>query len=338
MINDTVGRPLANLRISVTDRCNLRCSYCMPEPEYVWLPREDILHFEEVEALVDVFLELGVSKVRLTGGEPLLRRGLPDLVARLAQRTRIRDLAMTTNGVLLAHHARTLREAGLHRLTVSLDTLKPERFQQLTRYDELARVLDGISAAAPLFPGLKIDTVLIRGVNDDEIVDLLEYGRTLGAEVRFIEYMDVGGATHWSMSRVVSRAEILERIAARYGEVTAVDEQTSAPADRFRLPDGTVFGVISSTTEPFCASCDRSRLTADGMWYLCLYATHGTDLRRALRGGASPAELADLIRATWESRRDRGAEARLAARDRSPLIPVERLKREPHLEMHTRGG
>ena len=338
VVKDSFERPLANLRISVTDRCNLRCSYCMPEPDYVWLPREDILHFEEIEALVDVFLELGVSKVRLTGGEPLLRRGLPDLVARLACRPRIRDLAMTTNGVLLAQHATALRDAGLHRLTVSLDTLKPERFQQLTRYDELARVLGGIDAAAPLFPGLKIDAVVIRGVNDDEIVDLLEYGRSRGAEVRFIEYMDVGGATHWSMSRVVPRAEMLEGIAARYGKVTAIEEQTSAPADRFRLPDGTVFGIISSTTEPFCASCDRSRLTADGMWYLCLYATRGTDLRRALRGGASPAELADLIRATWESRRDRGAEARLAARDRSPLIPVERLKREPHLEMHTRGG
>jgi cyclic pyranopterin phosphate synthase len=338
VILDTFNRPLANLRISVTDRCNLRCSYCMPEPEYVWLPREDILHFEEIETLVDVFLELGVSKVRLTGGEPLLRRGLPDLVARLARRARIQDLAMTTNGVLLAGHAHTLRESGLHRLTVSLDTLRPERFRQLTRYDELERVLDGISTAAPLFPGLKIDSVIIRGINDDELADLLEFGRAHGAEVRFIEYMDVGGATQWAMPRVVSRDEMLDRIASHYGTATPVEERSSAPADRYRLPDGRVFGIISSTTQPFCRDCDRSRLTADGMWYLCLYATRGTDLRRALRAGASAADLADLIRAAWEARADRGAEARLAARDREPLIPVERLKRDPHLEMHTRGG
>jgi cyclic pyranopterin phosphate synthase len=338
VIRDTFERPLANLRISVTDRCNLRCSYCMPEPDYVWLPREDILHFEEIETIADVFLDAGVSKVRLTGGEPLLRRGLPDLVARLARRNRIRDLAMTTNGVLLAEHATALRDAGLHRLTVSLDTLRPDRFRELTRYDELERVLGGIRVAAPLFPGLKIDSVIIRGVNDDELVDLMEFARARGAEVRFIEYMDVGGATHWSMSRVVPRREILERIARHYGPVAGIDEESSAPADRYRLPDGTVFGVISSTTEPFCRSCDRSRLTADGMWYLCLYATQGTDLRRALRAGASAAELGALIRTTWESRQDRGAEVRLASRDRSSLIPVESLRRDPHLEMHTRGG
>jgi GTP 3',8-cyclase len=338
VILDTFERPLANLRISVTDRCNLRCSYCMPEPDYVWLPREDILHFEEIEALADVFLDLGVSKIRLTGGEPLLRRGLPDLVARLAGRSRIRDLAMTTNGVLLSQHADALRHAGLHRLTVSLDTLRPDRFRDLTRFDEIDRVLDGIRHAAPLFPGLKLDAVVIRGVNDDEIVDLIEFARGYSAEIRFIEYMDVGGATHWSMSRVVPRREMLQRIAAHYGEVGAMPEETSAPADRYQLRDGTVFGIISSTTEPFCHACDRSRLTADGLWYLCLYATHGIDLRRALRAGASPEALAEQIRATWSSRRDRGAEARLGDRDRTSLIPVERLKRDPHLEMHTRGG
>jgi cyclic pyranopterin phosphate synthase len=310
----------------------------MPEPDYVWLPREDILHFEEIETLADIFLGLGVSRVRLTGGEPLLRRGLPDLIRRLAGRERIRDLAMTTNGVLLAQHARALRDAGLHRLTVSLDTLRHDRFRQLTRYDELPRVLEGIDAATSLFAGLKIDAVVIRGVNDDELVDLLNFSRERGAEIRFIEYMDVGGATHWSMSRVVPRAEILERIASHYGGVVPVDEQSSAPADRYRLSDGTVFGVISSTTEPFCNSCDRSRLTADGMWYLCLYATRGTDLRGMLRGGAAPEAIADCIRTTWQSRQDRGAEDRLAARDRSPLIPVERLRSDPHLEMHTRGG
>ncbi len=335
---DQFKRPLRNLRLSVTDRCNLRCSYCMPEPEYVWLPREDILQFEEIERLVDVFLDLGVDKVRLTGGEPLLRRDLPALVARLASRPRIRDLAMTTNGVLLADHADALARAGLHRLTVSLDTLQPQRFRDLTRSNDLARVLEGIAAAAPLFPGLKLDSVVIRGTNDDELVALIEYGRRFGAEVRFIEYMDVGGATHWSMGRVVSRTEMLATLARHYGPIAPVEEASSAPADRYRLADGTVFGIISSTTQPFCQDCDRSRLTADGMWYLCLYASRGVDLRGALRVGATSVELAELIRTAWEGRRDRGAEDRLAARDRAPLIPIDSLRRDPHLEMHTRGG
>jgi cyclic pyranopterin phosphate synthase len=335
---DAHHRPLRNLRLSVTDRCNLRCSYCMPEPEYVWLPREDILHFEEIETLVDVFLGLGVDKVRLTGGEPLLRRDLPDLVHRLSSRAGIRDLAMTTNGVLLGTHARALHDAGLHRLTVSLDTLRPDRFLALTRSDEHDRVLQGIETAAPLFPGLKLDTVVIRGVNDDELVPLVEFARARGAEIRFIEYMDVGGATHWSMPRVVSRAGILAALAAHYGAIAPIAEASSAPADRYLLPDGTSFGIIASTTEPFCHACDRSRLTADGLWYLCLYAAHGTDLRRPLRAGATADRLAQLIRATWEVRSDRGAEERLADRDRTPLIPVDRLRKDPHLEMHTRGG
>ena len=338
MLLDQFKRPLRNLRLSVTDRCNLRCSYCMPEPEYVWLPREDILQFEEIERLVDVFLDLGVDKVRLTGGEPLLRRDLPTLVQRLAARPRIRDLAMTTNGVLLAEHAAALAEAGLHRLTVSLDTLQPQRFRDLTRSTELPRVLEGIAAAAPRFPGVKLDTVVIRGTNDDELADLIEFGRGHGAEVRFIEYMDVGGATHWSTERVVSRGEMLANLASHYGPITPVEEASSAPADRYRLPDGTIFGIISSTTQPFCEDCDRSRLTADGMWYLCLYASRGVDLRGALRRGATPAELAAMIRESWEGRRDRGAEDRLAARDRAPLISIDSLRRDPHLEMHTRGG
>ncbi|MSO46345.1 MAG: GTP 3',8-cyclase MoaA [Acidobacteria bacterium] len=335
---DQFQRPLRNLRLSVTDRCNLRCSYCMPEPEYVWLPREDILQFEEIERLVDPFLDLGVDQVRLTGGEPLLRRDLHALVERLSARPRIRDLAMTTNGVLLAPQARSLADAGLHRVTVSLDTLHPERFLELTRTSDLHRVLDGIATAAPLFPGLKIDAVVIRGINDDELVDLIEFGRGHGAEVRFIEYMDVGGATHWSMERVVSRTEMLAGLTRHYGPIAPIEETSSAPADRYRLPDGTIFGIIASTTEPFCRQCDRSRLTADGMWYLCLYAARGIDLRGALRGGAEPGALSALIQSAWEGRNDRGAETRLAARDRAPLIPVDTLRRDPHLEMHTRGG
>lgn len=283
---DVYARPLRNLRLSVTDRCNLRCAYCMPEQDYVWLPRENLLQFEEIEALVDVFGDQGVDKVRLTGGEPLLRRDLPVLIERLAQRSRIRDLAMTTNGVLLADQARTLHDAGLHRLTVSLDTLRHDRFRELARFDELDRVKEGIGVATAIFGGLKIDTVVIRGVNDDELIDLIEFGRDHNAEVRFIEYMDVGGATRWSMDRVLSKAQMLDILAQRYGPPVPLAEESSAPARRYRLSDGTIFGIIASTTAPFCADCDRSRLTADGMWYLCLYATEGMDLRRALRSGS----------------------------------------------------
>src|SRR5215471_13986515 len=291
---DLYARPLRNLRVSVTDRCNLRCAYCMPEQDYVWLPRGDVLQFEEIEALVDVFLAEGVDKVRLTGGEPLLRRDLPVLVRQLAKRPQIRDLAMTTNGVLLADSAAALREAGLHRLTVSLDTLRHDRFAELARFDELDRVKSGIAAAVSVFGELKIDSVIIRGVNDDELIDLLGFGRDHNAEVRFIEYMDVGGATQWSMDRVVSKAEILERLGQHYGPAAPLHEESSAPARRYRLPDGTVFGIIASTTAPFCADCDRSRLTADGMWYLCLYATEGIDLRGSLRSGSSPDAIAAL--------------------------------------------
>jgi cyclic pyranopterin phosphate synthase len=335
---DLLGRPLKNLRLSVTDRCNLRCSYCMPEAEYLWLPRQDILQFEEMSALVDVFVRAGVDRVRLTGGEPLLRRDLPDLIGMLARKPAIRDLALTTNGVMLAEHARALRSAGLHRLTVSLDTLHADRFQALTRFDALPQVLAGIDEAVKYFDGIKLDAVIIRGTNDDEVVPLLEYGRRIGAEVRFIEYMDVGGATQWSRDRVMSRQDMLTQLSSAYGTITPIAEASSAPADRFRLPDGTVFGIISSTTDPFCSSCDRSRLTADGMWYRCLYATAGTDLRTPIRSGMSQEDLAGLITKEWSARADRGAEERLALHNRSPLIPASSLKKNPHLEMHTRGG
>ena len=339
MLRDTFRRVLRNLRVSVTDRCNLRCAYCMPEEEYVWLPREEILHFEEIGRLVDVFTGLGVDKVRLTGGEPLLRRDLAGLVRLLAAKPALRDLALTTNGVLLADQAAALKDAGLHRVTVSLDTLRPDRFQLLTRRATHAQVLEGIAAVPRAgFTNTKIDTVVMRGVNDDELADLIEYGRSVPAEIRFIEYMDVGGATRWSMDKVVSRREMLERLERRYGRIEPVVEESTAPADRFRLPDGTVFGIISSTTEPFGAACDRSRLTADGVRYLCLYAQKGIDLRGPLRGGASVETLKSLITGSWSVRTDRGAEERLTMRDRSPLLQIERLKRDPHLEMHTRGG
>ena len=199
---DQLGRPLRSLRVSVTDRCNLRCNYCMPQEEYVWLPREELLTFEEIARMVDVFTSLGVEDVRLTGGEPLLRRDLAGLVRMLAANPRIRDLALTTNGILFAEHAEELRAAGCTRVTLSLDTLRPERFLALTGRDTHAQVLAGIAAARRAgFAKLKIDTVVLRGANDDELADLIEFGRQAGAEVRFIEYMDVGGATEWSLEQ-----------------------------------------------------------------------------------------------------------------------------------------
>ena len=339
MIPDRLDRPLGSLRVSVTDRCNLRCRYCMPEKEYVWLPKQSILTFEEITRLVRVFASLGVEKVRLTGGEPLLRHDLPALTAMVARIDGVRDLAMTTNGLLLAKQAEALRRAGLGRVTVSLDTLQPQRMRDLARSDRHADVLAGIAAARAAGFRVKLNTVVMRGVNDDELVDLIEFARANQAEVRFIEYMDVGGATGWSAEQVVSQREILEVLSARYGPIAPVTTgDISAPAERFRLGDGATFGIVASTTAPFCRSCDRSRLTADGTWLLCLYAERGTDLREPLRNGASDVELADLIASTWRGRSDRGAEERLGVADRAPLYQVDGLRADPHREMHTRGG
>jgi cyclic pyranopterin phosphate synthase len=342
--SDQLGRPLRSLRISVTDRCNLRCSYCMPEQEYVWLPRADILDFDEIARAARVFGMLGVDKLRLTGGEPLLRRDLPELVATLAGIPTVRDLALTTNGVLLRRDASALWAAGLARLTVSLDTLHADRFAKLTGRPQLPQVLDGLEHAAAVGfgaskPGsLKLNAVVMRGVNDDELVALLDHGKHLGAEVRFIEYMDVGGATQWDRKVVVSCREMLDRIARERGPVRAAGGRGPAPADRFQLADGTVFGVIASTTQPFCRSCDRARLTADGVLYTCLYAREGTDVRALLRGVSDDAEIAARVAEVWRLRTDRGAEERLAVRERAPLARASELREDPHLEMHTRGG
>ena len=338
-IRDALGRPLESLRISVTDRCNLRCRYCMPEDEYVWLPRASILAFEEIARLVGVFAGVGVHKVRLTGGEPLLRHDLPTLVAMIAHDARITDLAMTTNGLLLAKQATALRAAGLSRVTVSLDTLRPERMLAFAKSPRHADVLEGIAAARQVgFGRLKLNSVVIRGFNDDELVDLIEFGRAHDAEVRFIEYMDVGGATRWSMDQVVSQRDMLETLGRRYGAIQPLSDDSHSPAERFRLPDGTTFGIIASTTAPFCRSCDRSRVTADGTWLLCLYAERGTDLRDPLRRGATDDELAAILREGWQGRRDRGAEDRLGLAERGALYRLESLRADPHREMHTRGG
>ncbi len=337
-LTDQLGRPLRSLRVSVTDRCNMRCRYCMPEEDYIWLPRASILSFEEIDRLVGIFAGLGVHKVRLTGGEPLLRHDLPKLVALLRSHPFLTDLALTTNGILLARHATELRAAGLSRVTVSLDTLRPGRMQEFARSARHADILDGVSAARAAGLGVKLNSVVLRGYNDDELIDLVEYGRTAGVEVRFIEYMDVGGATGWSMDQVVSRREILERLTQRYGSIERVGDNAWAPAERFALPDGTTVGVIASTTAPFCRTCDRGRLTADGTWLLCLYGETGLDLRELLRLGCSDEEIAARIAATWSARDDRGAEVRAAAPGRGVLHQLESLRADPRREMHTRGG
>jgi cyclic pyranopterin phosphate synthase len=336
---DTFARPLRSLRVSVTDRCNMRCRYCMPQAEYIWLPRESILTFEETDRLVGIFTGLGVSKLRLTGGEPLLRHDLPSLVSLLRKHRAITDIALTTNGILLRRHAAGLRAAGLDRVTVSLDSLQPDRMVAFARSARHAEVLDGIAAArAAGFAGVKINTVVIRGFNDDEVIDLLEFARRESLDIRFIEYMDVGGATGWSMDQVVSQREILDIVARRHGPVTPLARAGAAPAERFALQDGTVFGVIASTTAPFCRTCDRARLTADGTWLLCLYGEAGLDLRELLRLGATDEEIAERISATWRARTDRGAEERAALGQRGVLYPVEGLRANPRREMHTRGG
>ena len=248
---------------------------------------------------------------------------------------------------MLADQAEALKRAGLHRVTISLDTLQPGRFLAMTQRDEHHRVLAGLDAAHRAgFTGTKLDAVIVGGVNDDELADLVEFARANRAEMRFIEYMDVGGATQWASEKVVSRDEMLQRLAQRFGTITPVAEESSAPAARFRLKDGTVFGIIASTTAPFCSTCDRSRLTADGLWYRCLYASAGTDLRGPLRSGsreglspaAAAARIAAIIEGTWHERTDRGAELRQAERFRGSFVPLDELRRNPHLEMHTRGG
>jgi cyclic pyranopterin phosphate synthase len=313
----------------------------MPEESYVWLPRDSLLTFEELSRLAGVFIGLGAGKIRLTGGEPLLRHDLPVLVGMLSRQSGLRDLALTTNGILLGEHAVSLRAAGLRRVTVSLDTLRPERMLAFARSTRHPDVLRGIQEARRAgYSSVKLNSVLIRGFNDDEVVDLLEFARGHGLELRYIEYMDVGGATRWRLDDVVTRAELLETIACRYGGVEPLPDPANpaTPAARFQLPDGTVFGVIASVTAPFCAECDRSRITADGTWFTCLYAERGIDLREPLRSGASDVEISALIAGVWQRRDDRGAERRLAEPDRGVLYQIDGLRADPRREMHTRGG
>ncbi len=340
-LRDRLHRPLGALRISVTDRCNLRCRYCMPAAAYRWLPDASLLDYGELLRLAEVFVALGVTKVRITGGEPLLRPNLEHLVAGLAAIDGVRDLALTTNGTRLAASAEALRGAGLARVTISLDTLRPERMRMLSRHDRSDDVIAGIDAACRVgFDAIKLNTVVMRGSNDDELVDIVRFARARGLEPRFIEYMDVGGALEWRPDEVVPGPEIVARLAEAFGGATAIPRTSDphAPAERWRLGDGMVIGVVASTTAPFCRDCDRSRLTADGRWYRCLYAEEGIDLASPLRQGAGDAALRTIVREGWLARSDRGAELRSALPERGALVPLTRLRDDPGLEMHVRGG
>jgi cyclic pyranopterin phosphate synthase len=294
---DPFARTVRDLRVSVTDRCNLRCRYCMPAEGMAWLPRSEILSFEEIERVARVCVErFGFDGIRITGGEPTVRAHLPVLVEKLAALGV--DLAMTTNGVSLALVAGDLRRAGLRRVNVSCDSLRPERFAALARRDDLAKVLDGIDAAvAAGFDAVKVNCVLMRGVNDDEIVDLAAFGRQRGVTMRFIEFMPLDAPGEWTADAVVSLAEVVATIGAVF-PLDPVPESGSAPARRFRYADGAgEVGVVASVTESFCATCDRVRLTADGQFRHCLFAVRETDLRAVLRGGGSDDDVAAAIEA-----------------------------------------
>ena len=292
---DPFGRVIRDLRISVTDRCNFRCTYCMPEEGLQWLSRDEVLTFEEIERLAGIFVRrFGVDGIRLTGGEPTVRAHLDTLITKLAGLGV--DLAMTTNGATLQNSADRYRAAGLNRINISLDSLDRARFEQMTRRDELHNVLAGIDAAiAAGFSPVKINTVIERGVNDDEIVDLAAFGRDRGVEVRFIEFMPLDATGHWVNDKVVGQDEIVERIAAVF-PLEQMPARGAAPADRWRYTDGRgTVGVIPTVTKPFCGDCDRVRLTAEGQFRTCLFATDEFDLRAALRRGESDDEIAERI-------------------------------------------
>ena len=289
---DPYGRTIRDLRISVTDRCNFRCTYCMPEEGMTWLPRSEVLTFEEIERIARLFVErFAVDGIRLTGGEPTVRAHLPVLVEKLAPLGV--DLALTTNGATFRLLAHELRDAGLHRVNISLDTLDRDKFERMTRRDELVRVLDGIEAAKEAgFDPVKINAVVERGVNDDEIVDLARFGRERGVEIRFIEFMPLDASGQWLDTKVVGQDEIVARIAEVF-PLEQMPARGSAPADRWRYVDGVgTVGVIPSVTKPFCGDCDRVRLTADGQLRTCLFETREFDLRALLRAGASDDDVA----------------------------------------------
>ncbi|MBC8371231.1 MAG: GTP 3',8-cyclase MoaA [Planctomycetes bacterium] len=336
---DTLNRPQHALRLSVIDRCNFRCDYCMPQETYQWLPQADILTLEEMLRLAQTFVKTGGRKIRLTGGEPLLRNNLSFLIRQLATINGLQDLALTTNAYLLAPRAQELKDAGLHRLNISLDTLQPKRFESMCNVDGLTQTIAGIDAALEAqFENTKLDMVVIKNENCDELIEMLEFSRSRNVQLRFIEYMDVGGALNWNKNKLMTAAEILKVLTKHYGAIDSVAPiSQSAPASVYRLADGYEFGIIASMSKPFCGDCDRSRVTADGHWYSCLYATSGRNLRETLRHG-SDAQLQRLWQGLWKDRNAQSAVQRAELTPRQPAMNLDELLADPHLEMHTRGG
>ena len=337
MVLDKFGRPLRDLRISVTDRCNFRCTYCMPAEifgeSYQFLPKNEILTFEEIARLSGVFVSLGVNKLRITGGEPLLRTDLPQLIAMLADIEGVEDLTLTTNGYLLPQQAQSLKDAGLQRITVSLDTLDDEIFKKMNgRGFGVQRVLDGIEKARAVgLAPIKINAVVQRGVNDHTIVDTARYFREAGLIVRFIEYMDVGNRNGWKWDQVVPAAEIVRRINAELPLEPLEGNYRGEVASRYGYRDGRgEIGVIASVTQPFCGDCTRARLSTDGQIFTCLFASSGLSLRDHLRSGASDQDLRDLLTRIWGRRADRYSE------ERTELAPLENQRRK--IEMYQIGG
>jgi len=297
---DTFGRTHSDLRISVTDRCNIRCFYCMPETGAAFAKAADLLSFEEIERFVVAAVPLGIHKIRLTGGEPLLRPKLPELIAKLSRIPNIRDLALTTNGVLLADAAQALYDAGLRRLNIHLDTLDRERFRQISRRDDLERVLKGIDAAKRIgFDVIKLNAVAVKGLTEPDVIPLLRFGREHGMEVRFVEFMPLDAQDLWSLDQVLTADEMIAMAEREFGALSAVpDADPRAPATEYRMADGYRVGFIASVSKPFCMNCNRLRLTSDGKMRYCLFANEETDVRRLLKTAESAKELETAIRST----------------------------------------
>jgi GTP 3',8-cyclase len=321
-VGDRLLRPMRDLRISVIDVCNFRCSYCMPRgKKYCFLDPSERLSFAEIERLTRIFASQGVQKIRLTGGEPLLRKDLPQLVSRLVRIPGITDISLTTNGFLLKHHAQALKEAGLKRISVSLDTLEPELFKKISGTEvSVAKILDGISEAHRVgLDPIKVNVVVKRGLNDGILMEMVEYFRHTPHILRFIEYMDVGNQNSWCMDHVVSTQELVDKISVRYPLSPISRNYASEVARRYRFDDsGGEIGFISSVTQPFCGDCSRVRLSTDGKIYTCLFANQGVDLRKPLRGGCSDGVLCNYLRSIWEERDDRHSELR-SSQKRSDL-------------------
>jgi GTP 3',8-cyclase len=327
VLADTLHRPLRDLRISITDRCNFRCVYCMPKEvygrDYAFLPRRDLLTFEEITRLARIAAGLGVEKVRLTGGEPLIRRDVERLVELLAATPGL-DLTLTTNGAVLAQKAEALAAAGLGRITVSLDSLDDETFRVMNDVDfPVARVLEGIDAAAAAGLPVKVNAVVKRGVNEDSVVSMARHFRGSGHVLRFIEYMDVGSTNGWRLDDVVPAAEIVAALESEFPLEPLPPRYPGEVAERFRYRDGAgEIGVIASVTRPFCGACTRARLSADGSLYTCLFATTGHDLRTLVRSGAGDVEIAAAIEDVWRVRADRYSELRSAATRDLPKVEM----------------